>query len=374
LVTYKRHLVITQLNRLERYEEAVDLYRVKLEAQRADLGERHHWLAGTLHGLATSLRLMGDLEASEGPLREALAISEKVWGTDHRITRDVRDQLIATMEELGGTHDLGDATSLELDPPMGSPSDEEIDLTIEIERLIATDDLVSAIEVAERGVAVAGATHGEESLGITPALMRLAELLERRGLFEDALAREERALEIVRLHVAEDDPRHLSARRRIADLLSRNLPRDRKSPDTAAQLAEAMKHYERELSIRTSAGESNPELAKLLGLMGGRMLLADPGRSEGYFARAAQMWGDTLGFDSHERFGSLVAMVSCFVGQEHYDEAESLALELLERAAATGRPDGPGVTQLLGNLRSVYRSTGRKDEAEAVLARILASQ
>ena len=79
-VTYKRHLVITQLNRLERYAEAVDLYRVKLEAQRADEGERHHWVAGTLHRLATTLRLMGDLEGSEKPLREALAVSEETWG------------------------------------------------------------------------------------------------------------------------------------------------------------------------------------------------------------------------------------------------------------------------------------------------------
>ena len=82
------------------------------------------------------------------------------------------------------------------------------------------------------------------------------------------------------------------------------------------------------------------------------------------------MWGETVGVDSGERFASLAMMVSCFVRQHSYDEAEALALELLERSEGKETTQRDRIHSLLLHMRTVYRSTGRLDEAKAVDARM----
>jgi tetratricopeptide (TPR) repeat protein len=359
IVIHRTHRLIQQLNRLQRYDEAIEGYRDVIERLRDHKGARHPDVAGSLHGLATTLRANGNPAAAEPVLREALEISEDAWGRQHRVTQNVRNQLIRLLDDRDEVHYLGEQDPVSLAPAYPRRTEEDRRVWDDVERLQREDDLPAAIELARHRLEALGATHGERALEVLDPLQRLAVLLERRGLREEALERRREALEVLTAHVADDDPRVLSVLHGLADLLVRLGRHD-----------EAMSHYGAELAVRESRGESNPQLARLLIRMGVAARPEDPALGEEYFHRAAETWEEIAGPDAPERIVALTMLAHTWVARGDAGAAEPLLTELLAGFEAEERPNPASIIGVLQQLRQLYRATGRRDEADTVGSRI----
>jgi tetratricopeptide (TPR) repeat protein len=355
IVIYRTHNLIRQYRRLQRNEEAVEAYREVIERIRAHKGPGHPDVAGSLYGLAIALRDSGDATAAEQVLREALEISEVAWGPDHLVTRNTRRELIRLLDARDVAHGLGEASPLTRNPAYPRLSEADRRFQDEIGRLQREDDLPGAIEQAEHWLESVRSAHGEHALRAAGPLNRLANLLERRGLMDAALEKRKEFVEILSLHVTEDNSAYLSGLHETADLLAR-LGRPR----------EAMDYYESELSIREARGESDPQVARLLVRMGATLRQVDDGLGEAFLHRAAETWERIAGPDAPERSIALMMLSQAYVARGDLAAAETLLTELLARFEADERPNPASIIGVLQTLRLVYRKTGRLEEADAV--------
>lgn len=92
---------------------------------------------------------------------------------------------------------------------------------------------------------------------------------------------------------------------------------------------------------------------------------------DGHYARAAEVWDDVAGEESPERLRALVHEMSCLVRRGAHAEAEPLAQQLLECCHDALARRGAGLPMILDGLRTIYRATGRLDEAAGVESRLI---
>jgi tetratricopeptide (TPR) repeat protein len=359
IVIHRMHSLIRLYRRLQRHDEAIAAYHEVIESVRTHKGGRHPDVTGSLYGLAMVLRESGNLAAAEPVLREALEISEVAWGPDHVVTNNTRRELLRLLDARGVDHGLGEDAPLV--PNRAYPRLKETDRRFmqAIDRLRLEDDLPAAIEQAERWLESVRSADGDESLRAAAPIRRLAKLLERRGRMDEALRYTREAVEILSRHVPEGNSAYLSALHQQADLLAR-----------LGRPEEAIEVYEAELSIREGRGESDPQVARLLVRIGATQRRVDAGLGAEYFHRAAETWERIAGPDAPERRIALMMLAHAYVARGDLGAAESLLDDLLDRFDADERPNPASILGVLQTLRTVYRQTGRLEEAEAVAERM----
>jgi tetratricopeptide (TPR) repeat protein len=81
-----------------RYSEASELYQRSLTISRKALGPEHPDVAINLNNLAVLYRRMGRTSEAASIGRDALAILERTLGPDNPSTREVRENLEATLK------------------------------------------------------------------------------------------------------------------------------------------------------------------------------------------------------------------------------------------------------------------------------------
>jgi len=316
-----------------------------------------------LSGLGSALRDSGDPAAAEPVFREALEIAEVAWGPDHLFTQGTRRDLIRLLDDRGVAHGLGEDAPYTGNPAYPRLSEQDRRFMEEIERLRRVDDLPGAIEQAGRWLETVRSARGEQALQVTAPLRQLAPMLERRGLMDEALETREKMIEILSLHVAEDNSAYLGALHEAGDLLAR-----------LGRPEEAIGYYESELSVREARGESDPAVARLLLRMGATLRQVESGLGEAYFHRAAETWERIAGPDAPERSIALMMLAQSYVAREDLGAAEALLTELLARFESDTPSNPASILGVLQPLRLIYRQTGRLDEAAAINEKLTALQ
>jgi len=283
----------------------------------------------------TQARLMGtigEVYASLGlyrqavpMLRQALALREAEYGTEHEAVAEVKDELARVFHQQGEFE--------------------------EAERQF--DD---ALAIREK-------VHGPDHPAVARTLHGLANLYGQQARFEEADSLFRQALSIQEAALG---PVHPVLAITLNDLAS--LYRRQRRYEEAEPL------YRRALEIREEAlSPEHPDVASSLNNLAVLLRrMGRPGEAEPLYRRALSVREKTLGPDHPRVAVSLNSLAILYSQQERYAEAESLywrSLNIKERALGSEHPD---VANTLNNIAILYSLQGRVADAEPLFKRALA--
>jgi len=233
----------------------------------------------------------------------------------------------------------------------------------QVSRLHSQGKYAEAVPLAERYVALARQTHGEEHTEFVTAIRWLAELYGAQGRYAEAEPLVKRALAITEKALGPDHTDVGTSLNNLAALYHRQ-----------GRYTEAEPLFKRTVAIFEKAlGPDHPNVG------GSLNNLAELYRAQGRYAEAEPLFKRTVSIDEralgpdHPDVGiSLNNLALLYRGQGRYAEAEPLfkrSLAITEKALGA---EHPRVGTSLDNLVLLYRDQGRYAEAEPLFKRSLA--
>lgn len=315
---------VADLYRQGKYPAAIELAKQSLALTEQIFGPDHRAVAEPMNNLAVLYRSMGRNSEAEPLYKRSLAINETALGPDH-------------LEVAGSLNNLS-----ELYQAQGRYG--------EAEPLIQRD-----IALREKAL---GSDHPE----VGRSLNNLAKLYERQGRYGEAEPLYKRALGLFEKGLGTDHPEVATVLNNLAGLLVR-----------AGRLAAAEPLYRRSLAIgERSLGPDHPDIA--WSLNGLALLLKHQGRfseAELLYRRALALREKALGPDHTAVGASLNNLAELYRAQGRTADVEPLLkrdLAILEKAFG---PDHPDVAISLNNLAGLYEGLGRPSEAMVLYQRSL---
>jgi Tfp pilus assembly protein PilF len=281
--------------------------------------------AATLsNNLGYHLKMLGDYAGARPHLERALAIFERVLGSDHPDTA-------ASLNNLGYL-------------------------------LWARGDYAGARPYLERALAIQEATLGPDHPDTATSLNNLGLLLKTMGDYAGARPFLERALAIYEQALGPDHPLIATSLNNLGELL-------RAMGDDAG----ARPYFERALAIREQVlSPDHPDTAQSLNNLGALLrAMGDDAGARPYHERALAVWEATLGPDHPDTAASLNNLGALLQDMSDYAEARPyLERALAIREQALG-PDHPHTAQSLNNLGLLCYHEDHLEEAARLLRRAL---
>ena len=309
-------------DQLGRFDEAERMFRRALEVRRSQYGDNHADVATTLKHLSTVLAEKGRHDEALRLSREALDIQRRVLG----------------------------------------PLNPEVALTLSRVAEMTTDD--AAAESLYRAARdIQRAAGGPQALAVATTDVRLAEIFQRRGNYEEAEATTREALVIRERLLGREHASTAVGMIALGELLRfyRNQP------------VEAESLYLRAIEILRKQPRPRPSL--ISGALAGLESIA---HGRGDHVRAEALAREVL--DAHRRAlgaehpivtEAMHGIAEHLAAQRRYAEAEDMfraSMALLQQAVG---PDHLRMAGALIDLGRVHAAAGRLDEAEADLRRAL---
>lgn len=311
------------LSRARQLDTGIALGELALQKARAKFSEPDTSVALALHVLGKCYYFAANYSRCESLWTDAVAMREKILGSDHPHVATTLCNLAALYANQGKYRE--------------------------------------ADSFWKRGLAIGEKTLGSDHL-VARSLNGLAILYRKQGKYAQAESLYERALAI---REKAGEPDHLAVAATLNNLA--NCYRDQ------AKFAEAEPLFKRALDIRErTSGPDHPYVAQSSNNLAN--LYLDQGRykeAKPLYKRALAIREQKLGPDHPDVAVSLDNLALLYQEQGRYQEVESLhkrALSIEEKAFG---PNHPLVAQTLNNLASLYRNQGRHGEAEVLHRRAL---
>lgn len=302
------------LQQMGRYEKAEAYYRETLERCRQVFGDRHPDTLETIDNLSGVLRAQGRLDEAEPYYREALASRKAVLGERH-------PQTLTSMNNMGVFyHSRGDLAKAEpyyrraiehRREVLGDEHPHTLKSILEMGKMfILRGDPAEAepyIREAKKGFR---RVLGDEHTETLDSIANLGVLLFRLGRYAEAEPYFMEVLETRRRVLGSDDMETINSMANLGAALSRQ-----------GKHAEALPYFREVLEYRRRAlGDAHPQTLSVLTLL-----------------------------------------ATSLVEAEHFDEAESLAVDRMERSLALHDRDHPEVRSAAEFLADLYDAWHRHD-------------
>lgn len=349
----------TELSRLGKYHEAIELATRALHIRENVFGKEHPDTAISLLKLAYLNREIGAYAQARALALRALTIDRRVLGAEHERVGDCFDV-------LGGIErDAGELTkseiyyrgALRIKEASRGPNDLSTGNTLNNLALTCKEkaDYAQAESLYRRALDIKetalGPTHPETAIG----LANLASLYEEMREFGKAEPLFKRALEIGEKAFSSNDPRILATLNGLASFYQ-----DMGDAEQAEPL------YRREVEIAQEAFGPN-DIKTATPLHNLATLYAEtgkPDKAEPLLQRALEISEKTVGPESLATGASLAYLAGVAEAQRHYDKAESLygrAWIIEKSVLGTNHPICAATAGLLGK---VYLAVQDYDKAE----------
>lgn len=351
------------LFRAGRYREAVEPARLAADLCREHLSPDHPRRATSVNNLGALYRELGDLQAAEPCLREAVEIDRR--------TRGAHDPSLAvSLNQLGIFYKtMGDYAqaeplyreSLEIRRRTAGEESEEFATSLNNLALLydALGDYPAAEPLLRQALEIDRRRVGEWHPAFAESLNNLAGLCYESGRYAEAEPLYRRALEVLRGTVGEGHPRVALALQNLAGVY-------RALQDYAE--AGSLYHQAYEL-LRRVLGEIHPRTIDSLRSLG--IFYAETAQLEAAAAaleQALELGRQGLGAEATELIPTLVSLANVRTGQRRYDEARDLLTAVQRLSQRAWGRDHLGALEGLGGIA---RETARLGEAEALFTRVL---
>jgi CHAT domain-containing protein/tetratricopeptide (TPR) repeat protein len=319
------------LKRQKEFMNAGDYAAALVEAQKAEIlakarfGVAHANYGVALYNLGSLYRTQGKYSDAEEFFERALAVKEKVLGTENPDVADTLNSLAAVYLDQGR---YADAEGL-----------------------------------FKRALAIREKTLGKDNPEVAKTLNNLAIVSRQKGKYADAEVLFKRALAIKEKALGANHPSLAASLNNLANVYS-----------DQGKYADAEGLLRRALAIDEKAlGADHPGVAMNLNNLANayrdQRKYAD---AEGLYKRALAIQEKALGQDHPEVARSLDSLAIVYKNQGKFANAEEFhkrALAIREKALGQDHPD---LAETLDNLAQVYREQGKYADAEGLDTRALA--
>ena len=347
----------TFLHRRGRSADATPLFREALEILQGALGADTPPVLQARHNLAASLEAPADLDAAVAMLREVIDARRRVLGDDHVDTLESINSLAAryyTADRAAEAEPLYREALAGYERARGVDHPRTIAVRENLGGALLSLGQHEASEAMTRDVLAARRrVLGERHPDVARTLLNLSVVQSRRGNLADARASLDEALERTRASFGEDHLQVAICLRSRGDLL-------RKQEAWPA----ARDDYRAALELRRRLRPDDGDTVFLLFHIA--FCEASAGRhaeaEQGYAAATAA--GETVfGPDRSQTRSAMLQRVRSLTALGRHEDAERLALDLLERSTRDRGADSDAVRRVREELVAVYEASGRLDEA-----------
>jgi tetratricopeptide (TPR) repeat protein len=217
---------------------------------------------------------------------------------------------------------------------------------------------VKVIDVLAKAARRIDGAFPDEPLVEAPLRTAIGLSFKDLGLYSEAEPHLRRALELLRLHLGEDDPETDTARNNLAVLLQ-NLG---KLPEAEVLLRGAVESY------RERLGPEDPTTLVMTGNLA-QLLQAHGQEAEALILmeKTLEAQRRILGSSHASTLDTMINLGGLYQGLGRLPEAEALLLEAVDALARERGPDHPRTLIARGNLASVYYGQVKLEAAERAL-------
>jgi len=351
---------VIALTRASKNDEAIRLAEQALAIRERILGTDHRDVAAAINKLAVNYWGKGDYTKAEPLYERALAILERVLGPEHPRVAATLDNL-AILYDSKGYYEKAEPLhrrALSIQEKALGPEDPEV--AVYINNLAILYTIISDYDKAEplfrRSLAISEKALGPEHPEIARPLNNLANLYYDKGDYVKAESLYKRALTIWEKTLGPEHPEVANTLDNLAVIYQER-----------GEYGKAEPLYGRALAIQEKAlGPEHPELARTLNNF---MLLyrirGDYEKAESLGLRALAIRERTLGPEHPEIAFTLINLADLHRIRGDFVKAESLLQRALAIREKTLGPEHPKVADSLYNFVRLYAAKG--DVAQALI-------
>ncbi len=322
-------------------------------------------LGRALYQLGMSELTLGDRRAAHDHLQESVALLSKSLGADHRTTLVARRLLADVLEELGESAAARDLLEQVRSDARARYGADDL-LTAEISNSLATLDLRDGDYAAAEGgfravLRTFEQAYGAQHADTAVATANLANALFEQGRFDEAIATQQRSLEITAASAGAESSEHALSLFALGRF-------QRYAGDDAA----AARAFERaEASFSALYDESHPQLLRVRQARAG--LLLDGGGDPAEVLGIINNLLRRINLDARQgrrlRAELLSLQARCLLLQKDPDAAAEALKEALEIGSSEYAGGHRLVAEIALELAELHRLAGRSMAAKSMLAR-----
>lgn len=363
----KLHTESDRLWRAGKYEEAHPLAERALAIREKVLGTEHAQVANSLNNLANLYSDKGQLDKSERLYQRALAIREQVLGPEHPSVAQSLNNLAILCRNKGDYAKAKLLLRRALDIREKTLTAQHPDVARTLNSLAVLyyqkGDYDQAEPLFQRTLAIWEQTLGPDHPDVALPLNNLAMLHHVRGDYDKAEPFYQRALTIGEKAFGSEHPDNAGSIDNLAVLYR-----------AKGDYGKAERYSQRALAIREKAlGPEHPNTASTLhNLATLYYYKGDYDKAEMPYQRALAIWEKTLGPEHPHVASTLDGLATIYGDKGDYARAELFhlrALTIKEKALGLSHAD---VAYSLENLAHLYRAKGDYARAEPLHKRALA--
>jgi len=319
------HQQIIQLYQQGQYQAAIPLAQQALAIRERLLGTDHPAVATSLNNLASLYQDMGNYVAAEPLYQRSLDIWEKALGPDHPSVATSLNNLASLYQDMG--------------------------------------NYAAAEPLHQRSLAIREKALGTDHLHVADSLNNLAELYRAMGNYAAAEPLYQRSLAIREKALGTDHSSVANSLNNLALLYN-----------SMGNYAAAEPLYQRSLAIWEKAlGADHPSVANSLNNLAGLYnSMGNYAAAEPLYQRSLDVWEKALGENHPSVANSLNNLAELYQAMGNYAAAKPFyqrSLAILEKALGANHPH---VATSLNNLATLYSDMGNYAAAEPFLQRSLA--
>ena len=315
----------------------------------------------------SELRAEGRYQDALPFAKEALRLGEPVFGSDHRNTATLLNNIAALYDDLGRYADaepLYERSLAIFERALGPEHPDVATGLNNVARLYhAQGRYAEAVLLYQRSLAIMKKALGPEHPDVAVSLNNTAELYRTQGRYAEAEPLYQLALAIREKALGLEHPSVGESLNNLAALYQ-----------AQGRYAEAELLYQRTMAVLEKAlGPGHPNVATSINNLAS--LYDDLGRyteAEPLYQRALAIREKALGPDHPDVARSLNNLAELYRLQGRYAEAEPFNQRSLSIKEKVLGPGHPSVATSVNNLAELYRAQGRYAEAEPLYQRALA--
>jgi CHAT domain-containing protein/Tfp pilus assembly protein PilF len=354
----------SELEQQGRYDDAIPLTSDALAIREKMLGSDHPDVAKSLNNLAALYVEKGGFAEAEPLYQRSLVILEKARGPENPDVASILDNLGNLYRAQGRYAEAETLVRRALAIRENAFGSEDPKIAKSLNNLaslaFAQGHYADAEPLFQRSLAIWEKALGTDHPEVANTLSNLAVLYDAEGRFDQAESLYRRSLAIREKALGPEHPDIADTLNNLAEVYA-----------AQALYSEAEPLLMRSLAIREKAlGPEHPKVAESLNNLAQLYFsLGRDAEAETFFKRSLAIYEKAVGPDHPDVAMSLSNLAAVYIGQRRFDAAEPLfrrSLAIREKALG---PDHPDVAVSLNNLADVYRNTQRYGAAEPLYQR-----
>jgi len=341
------------------YASAERIFKQVLKLQRAQLGEKHPYVANSLNNLALVLEKQGNYSEAEQLNRESLAMMKELLGDKHPGVAASMNNLATVLEKQGNYSEAEQLNRESLAMRKELLGDKHPVVAISLNNLAGVLEKQGNYSEAEQlnreSLAMMKELLGDKHPYVVNTLNNLALVLKKQGNYSEAEQLYREALTMGKELLGDKHPDVATNLSNLAGILF-----------SLGNYSEAEKMSRESLAMRKELlGDKHPDVATNLSNLAGILIsLGNYSEAEQLNRKSLAMKKELLG-DKHPDVAiSLNNLAVVLEKQGNYSEAEQLNRESLAMRKELLGDKHPGVAASMNNLATVLEKQGNYSEAE----------